>query len=88
MDRDVESAPATYLNRPVGHAPAIWRSRVENFSTLRTTGRAVDRMLVALRAYEQRAQRRAAMRAWIIARRRADTTDARRLIAVPDAANG
>ena len=31
-------------------------------------GRAVDRMLLALRAYEQRAQRRAALHAWLLAR--------------------
>ena len=46
--------------RPSIHAQARWRVRLENHAGRRATGRAVDRMLLALRAYEQRARRRAA----------------------------
>jgi hypothetical protein len=88
MDRDVEPAPAAYLNRPTGHASSVWRSHVENLSRLRTTGRAVDRMLLVLRAHEQRAQRRAALRTWMLGRQRGDPSDSRGLTAMTDPANG
>ena len=87
MDRDVESAPTVYLNRPPRRALAIWRSQGGNVSRHRTTGRAVDRMLLALRAYEQRAQRRAALRVWMI-QRRTEATEPRGRIVAPDAARG
>ena len=73
MDCDVASAPATYLNRPPGPPRALWRTRLQTTPARPGTGRAVDRMLVALRAYEQRAERRASLRAWLIARRAAGT---------------
>jgi hypothetical protein len=68
MELEVESAPVAYVNRAPG-ARGIWRGRLDTASGRHTTGRAVDRMLVALRAYEQRAQRHAQMHAWLVARR-------------------
>jgi hypothetical protein len=88
MDLEVESAPAAYINRAPGHTRAIWRGRLEAGSGRHTTGRAVDRMLIAFRAYEQRAQRRAAMHAWLIARHAASgSPNPRGRIATPEAAN-
>jgi hypothetical protein len=71
MELDVESARAGYINRLPAHGATVWRGRLETRSGRHATGRAVDRMLLALRAYEQRAQRRAALRDWLIARRAA-----------------
>jgi hypothetical protein len=46
-------------------------------------------MLLALRAHEQRAQRRTALRAWLIARRAAiNATDSRGRVATSDTAHG
>jgi hypothetical protein len=68
MAADVPTADAGYTNRPPIHATALWRVRLENGAGRQATGRSVDRMLLALRAYEQRAQRRAALDSWLLAR--------------------
>jgi hypothetical protein len=66
----VESEAAAvpgYVNRPVGHAP---ERRVRLTEGARGGGRRASMRIarVALRAYEQRAERRALMRAWLLAR--------------------
>jgi len=68
MAAEVQTAEAGYTNRAPIHAHAVWRVRLENHAGGQATGRAVDRMMVALRAYEQRAQRRAALHSWLVAR--------------------
>jgi hypothetical protein len=89
MELDVESARAGYINRLPAHGRAVSRGRFETRSGRHATGRAVDRMLLALRAHEQRAQRRAALRAWLIARRAAiNATDSRGRIATSETAHG
>jgi hypothetical protein len=69
MAAEVQTADAGYTNRPPIHAQALWRARLQNHAGRHATGRRVDRMLLALQAYEQRAQRRAALEGWLIARR-------------------
>jgi NAD(P)-dependent dehydrogenase (short-subunit alcohol dehydrogenase family) len=69
MAAEAQIADAGYTNRPPIHAQALWRARLENHAGRHATGRSVDRMLLALRAYEQRAQRKAAFEGWLIARR-------------------
>jgi hypothetical protein len=68
MAAEARTADAGYTNRPAIHAQALWRVRLENHAGRQATGRAGDRMLLALRAYEQRAQRRAALHGWLVAR--------------------
>jgi hypothetical protein len=68
MAAEVPTAEAGYTNRPPIHAQALWRARLENHAGRHVTGRRVDRMLLALQAYEQRAQRRAAFEGWLVAR--------------------
>jgi hypothetical protein len=63
-----EARTAGYTNRPPSGAQTVWRVRLERHPGGQATGRAVDRMVLALRAYEQRAQRRAALQAWLAAR--------------------
>jgi hypothetical protein len=65
----VESEAAAvpgYVNRPTGHAPEC---REPILATGEATGRRsrLRSALVALRAYEQRAERRERMRAWLVA---------------------
>ena len=67
MAAEAQALDAGYTNRPSIHAQARWRVRLENHRR-EATGRAVDRMLLTLRAYEQRAQRRAALDGWLLAR--------------------
>ncbi len=66
----VESEAAAvpgYVNRPAGHAPE--RRRVVVSDPHERGRRPRMRIaLQALRAYEQRAERRARMRAWLLAR--------------------
>ena len=68
MSVELQTGDAGYTNRPSIHAQARWRVRLENHAGREATGRAVDRMLLALRAYEQRAQRTAALHSWLLAR--------------------
>jgi hypothetical protein len=68
MAAEVQTADGGYTNRPPIHALAPWRVRLENHAGRQATGRAVDRMLLALRVYEQRSQRRAALHGWLVAR--------------------
>jgi hypothetical protein len=68
MAAEARTADAGYTNRPAIHAQALWRVRLENRAGRHATGRAGDRMVLALRAYEQRAQRRAALHGWLVAR--------------------
>jgi hypothetical protein len=68
MAAEAQTADAGYTNRPPIHAQARWRVRLDNHAGRHATGRRVDRMLLALRAYEQRAQRRAALDGWLVAR--------------------
>jgi hypothetical protein len=65
----VESEPAAvpgYVNRPTGHTPAC---REPITATAEATGRRsrLRSALVALRAYEQRAEHRERMRVWLVA---------------------
>ena len=66
---ELEGAPPAtdYTNRPRGHTARVTR-QVAAASTQSGASRALDRMLIALRGYEQRAQRRVALRTWLIAR--------------------
>jgi hypothetical protein len=68
MAAEVQTGDAGYTNRPPIHAHALWRVRLEDHAGRQATGRTVDRMMLALRAYEQRAQRRAALHSWLVAR--------------------
>lgn len=77
MELDANGVHGAYTNRSAGRARAAAQlHRLGRPSPLHTTGRAVDRMLVALRGYEQRAQRRAALHAWLTARRAATSSEA------------
>jgi hypothetical protein len=64
----VATSDSGYTNRPPIHAQPPRRVRVDNHAGQQATGRAVDRIRLALRAYEQRAQRRAALHRWLAAR--------------------
>jgi hypothetical protein len=68
MAAEVQKADGGYTNRPPIHPREVWGVG-QNSHAGQATGRAVDRMLLALRAYEQRAQRRAALHGWLLARR-------------------
>jgi hypothetical protein len=68
MAAEVQTADAGYTNRPPTHAHGRWRVCLEGHTGGQTTGRAVDRVMLALRAYEQRTQRRAALHSWLVAR--------------------
>ena len=68
MAAEVETGAASYTNRPPIHGQGAWRVRLDDHAGRQATGRAVDRMRLALRAYEQRAQRRAALHGWFAAR--------------------
>jgi hypothetical protein len=68
MAAEVQTADAGYTSRPPIHAQTLWRVRLENHAGRQATGRAVDRMMLAIRAYEQRAQRKAALHGWLVAR--------------------
>jgi hypothetical protein len=70
MEFEAEGA-AAYVNRPHAHGQSTGQERLEIQSRLGGTTRAVDRMLIALRVYEQRAQRRAALHMWVMTRRAA-----------------
>jgi hypothetical protein len=68
MAAAVETAEPGYTNwRPI-HAEAPWGVRLDPHGGRQGTDRAVDRMRLALRAYEQRAQQRAALHGWLAAR--------------------
>lgn len=66
MENEAAAVPG-YVNRPAGFAPE-GRNRI--VGPVRETGRrpGMRIALVALRAYEQRADHRARMRAWLVAR--------------------
>ena len=66
---EFEGAPTAteYTNRPRSHLAGVTRQGAA-VSTPSGASRALDRMLIALRGYEQRAQRRVILRAWLIAR--------------------
>jgi hypothetical protein len=68
MAAEVATPDSGYTNRPPIHAHASRRVRLDNHAGQQATGRAVDRMRLALRAYEQRTQRRAALHGWLAAR--------------------
>ena len=74
MAAEVDTADPGYTNRRPVHAQAPWQLPLENHAGRQATGRAVDRMRLALRAYEQRAQRRAALHRWLAARVTLTTT--------------
>jgi hypothetical protein len=68
---ELVSSDSGYINRPPRHAPARQKhsAQVDNVASRPDIlGRAVDRMCPALRAYKQRAQRRAPLHAWLAAR--------------------
>ncbi|HET9102876.1 MAG TPA: hypothetical protein VFN55_05930 [Solirubrobacteraceae bacterium] len=75
MEIDGDPAAGVYTNRPSRAAAAGVRGPVGAPPPGTTGQRALDRMFVALRAYEQRAQRRLALRAWLVDRR-AETASA------------
>ena len=64
MAADAAASESGYINRPSSRAQVPRRLRLDS----RSTGRAVDRMRLALRAYEQREERRAALYGWLAAR--------------------
>ncbi len=66
MESDAAAVPG-YVNRPIGRA-AERRTRHAAGQTQTGHRPAMRIALVALRAYEQRAERRARMRAWLTAR--------------------
>jgi hypothetical protein len=68
MAAEIETADPGYTNRPPIHLQAPWQVRLDKHAGRQATGRAVDRMRLALQAYEQRAQRRAALHGWLAAR--------------------
>jgi hypothetical protein len=68
MAAEIQTTDAGYTNRPPIDPAARWQVRVEKHAGRQATGRAVDRMRLALRAYEQRAQRRATLHGWLVAR--------------------
>jgi hypothetical protein len=70
MELDLDGA-AAYAHRPVKRDEGTARERLATQARLSGTGRAVDRMLIALRAYEQRAQQRARLHMWVMTRRAA-----------------
>jgi hypothetical protein len=57
-----------YTNQPSILNEAPQRLRLDPQARRHATGRAVDRMRLALRAYDQRAERRAALHRWLAAR--------------------
>ncbi len=70
MEWDAEGG-AAYINRRSERGRSAGQDRLAADARLSGTGRAVDRMLLALRAYEQRAQHRAALHVWMMSRRAA-----------------
>jgi hypothetical protein len=70
MECDAEGA-AGYINRHSERGRAAMQDRLAAHARQSGTGRAVDRMLLVLRAYEQRAQNRAALHVWMMSRRAA-----------------
>jgi hypothetical protein len=72
VENEAAAVPG-YVNRPLGHAP---ERRPRLADSARDGGRRASLRIarVALRAYEQRAERRALMRTWLIARAAAPAT--------------
>jgi hypothetical protein len=72
VENDAAAVPG-YVNRPLGHVP---ERRLRLADSARGGGRRASMRIarVALRAYEQRAERRALMRAWPTARAAAPAT--------------
>jgi hypothetical protein len=68
MGAEVQTPDSGYTNQPPILAQARWRVCLDHHAGRRGTGRAVDRVRLALQAYEQRAQRRAALHGWLVAR--------------------
>jgi hypothetical protein len=68
MAAEVQTADAGYTNRPPIHVHGRWRVCLESHAGGQATGRAVDRVMLALRGYEQRAESRAALHSWLVAR--------------------
>ena len=68
MAAEVDTADPGYTNRRPVHPQGPWHVPLENHAGRQATSRAVDRMRLALQAYEQRAQRRAALHRWLAAR--------------------
>ena len=68
MAADIEPTDPGYANRAPMHFRAPWRARSNDQAGRPAAGRAVERMRLVLQAYEQRAQRRAALHAWLAAR--------------------
>ena len=69
MEIDGDPTASLYTNRPWRAAAAGVRGPGAGVQRGTSGQRALDRMFVALRAYEQRAQRRVALHAWLIERR-------------------
>jgi hypothetical protein len=65
MPPEIPTSEDGYINRPRVHSQPLWRVRLDNRAGRH---RALDRMRLALQAYEQRAQCRAALHGWIAAR--------------------
>jgi hypothetical protein len=64
MAAELATSESGYTNRPSVRIQAPQRLRLDGGGA----GRAVDRMRLALHAYEQRAERRAALHGWLAAR--------------------
>ena len=65
MEIDGDPTASAYSNRPWRAAAAGVRGPVASSPRGTSGPRALDRMFIALRAYEQRAQRRIVLRAWL-----------------------
>ena len=68
MEIDGDPTASVYTNRPWRAPAAGVRGPVASLPRGTSGQRALDRMFVALRAYEQRTQRRIALRAWLLDR--------------------
>jgi hypothetical protein len=68
MAAGAETSDSGYTNRPAMRAQAARRLRLDAGAGRHSTGRAVDRMRLTLRAYEQREERRVALYSWLAAR--------------------
>ena len=68
MAGEMATSDSGYTNRQSRRAQGPLRLALEASAGGQATGRAVDRVRLALRVYEQRAERRAALHGWLAAR--------------------
>lgn len=68
MSADAGTPDSGYVNWPPPSTQTARRLGLGGSAGRRATGRAMDRVRLTLRAYEQREERRAALYAWMAAR--------------------